>query len=827
MSSLERAVRTVRRSFPDGGSVDDPSELGDPNDPSAVGASRFMTEPIGQHPPLQIGVGPGFPGYQTPVAGAGPLSKATDVAKSFLPVPEGAEQRINRKINRDPDVGAPKNQGATQLEPGIYVGNVTPEQWMERTDKFLPPQELAKARTWYRDALGTYENYFGKERGAQMLGAWLVANKNATPGFAQLSATRALEQYQNRSAEFGTQKQAGLAHDQLSNYWDSILSGNPQNLGKMGGQKIYDFVDSALGRPTRTFYGDDPRAGSPAVADVHSLRDMGFIDEPVVKWVQQKYGDKAAKNLIADSYQGSPSEPQYEWASDKMRGLTEHLNKIGYQGGNWTPTELQAVGWTSMSKMLGRKAQTAEEAVQSNIRNLSYELDFGAGAPYNKQFPEWAALSPQQKSNVTNAILPSITDFAAKETGAHVWQQQAGLGGWHEFTNPSYKTRLIASPEVANDVANMVGYLAQQSKVFGYKWEPSGRRLGVAVYGKDFSDPVKTDAFWRSLVEEHPEFAAGFSPSIDAHGIPGIEIILDKGGAKMADAMHHELVPALNRLAAKHGFKDVQVDDFKAGETSAEHDWNSDQTGSGYLSGLSARYGPEIQRRLELFKRQTLEPAIAEQIRKQKASQGLAPSLPGPIPRARGGRAMFAKAVRLAKQGGGPAALPLTGFPGEGARGATFQGPIRSHIAGRTDRHELDVPGGAYVIPSDVNSIAGEGNSEAGFEVFRLMMQHGPKGEHGAIKGASLPPLQLKGPVMKHAKMTGHGKHQQSQGGVDEDHGGPVPIVAAGGEIVIPPEMIIHKFGSLDHGHKLLDGLIKTIREEEIERLKHAPPPKK
>jgi hypothetical protein len=192
---------------------------------------------------------------------------------------------------------------------------------------------------------------------------------------------------------------------------------------------------------------------------------------------------------------------------------------------------------------------------------------------------------------------------------------------------------------------------------------------------------------------------------------------------------------------------------------------------------------------------------------------------------------MFSKAVRLAKQGGGASILPLTGFPGAGAvqqpiQSPTFQGPIRSHVPGRTDMHEMDVKGGSYVIPADAVSIRGQGNTEAGYNIIRLTMAHAPKGEHGVIRGASLPPLQLKGPVMKHAKTTSHGQHQ-AEGGVEEDHGGPVPIIAAGGEIVIPPEMIIHKFGSLDHGHKILDGWVKHVREQEIERLKNAPPPRK
>jgi hypothetical protein len=68
---MVKFARAIRLAQQDGGSADDPSQLGNPNDPAAIGAARFITDPIGQHPPLQIGVGPGFPGQQTPVSGPG------------------------------------------------------------------------------------------------------------------------------------------------------------------------------------------------------------------------------------------------------------------------------------------------------------------------------------------------------------------------------------------------------------------------------------------------------------------------------------------------------------------------------------------------------------------------------------------------------------------------------------------------------------------------------------------------------------------------------------------------------------------------------------
>lgn len=204
---------------------------------------------------------------------------------------------------------------------------------------------------------------------------------------------------------------------------------------------------------------------------------------------------------------------------------------------------------------------------------------------------------------------------------------------------------------------------------------------------------------------------------------------------------------------------------------------------------------------------------------------------------ARQGGGPVLRVIPGGKQGGGPAALPLTGFPGAGAaqaplRGQAFSGPIRSHIPGRTDRHEADVASGSYVLPADIVSIVGQGNSEAGQNIFKLMMAGMPKAHPGI--GASLqhmPPLQLHPKVMmKHAKETKqHGRGSETGGGREVDGGGSglVPIIAAGGETVLSPEEIINKFGDLDHGHKILDLVIKKIRDAESERLKTAAPPKK
>jgi hypothetical protein len=66
----------------------------------------------------------------------------------------------------------------------------------------------------------------------------------------------------------------------------------------------------------------------------------------------------------------------------------------------------------------------------------------------------------------------------------------------------------------------------------------------------------------------------------------------------------------------------LKVHGFRSSEASSEHNWQEDPSGGSYLSRLSARYGPSIQERLELFKREKLEPALEKEISARGAGRG-------------------------------------------------------------------------------------------------------------------------------------------------------------------------------------------------------------
>lgn len=64
-----------------------------------------------------------------------------------------------------------------------------------------------------------------------------------------------------------------------------------------------------------------------------------------------------------------------------------------------------------------------------------------------------------------------------------------------------------------------------------------------------------------------------------------------------------------------------------------------------------------------------------------------------------------------------------------------FVGPIHAGVSGRTDHLPMTVESGSYVLPADIVSAGGEGNTLAGFRVLRRTFDGEPYGQSGAPYG--------------------------------------------------------------------------------------------
>jgi hypothetical protein len=156
-------------------------------------------------------------------------------------------------------------------------------------------------------------------------------------------------------------------------------------------------------------------------------------------------------------------------------------------------------------------------------------------------------------------------------------------------------------------------------------------------------------------------------------------------------------------------------------------------------------------------------------------------------------------------------------------RGSSYgmrrEGMINSSVPGRTDKLPMNVRSGSYVLPADIPSALGQGNSQAGGQILQKMFSSGPYGLPLPKGGGrpNMPKLGLKpqSPIMP----------KFAEGGETDSH---VPIIAAGGEYLIHPDVVKDiGHGSISAGHRVLDKFVVNTRKKYAETLKKLPGPKR
>jgi hypothetical protein len=133
-------------------------------------------------------------------------------------------------------------------------------------------------------------------------------------------------------------------------------------------------------------------------------------------------------------------------------------------------------------------------------------------------------------------------------------------------------------------------------------------------------------------------------------------------------------------------------------------------------------------------------------------------------------------------------------------------GFLHSSIAGRTDRIPATVPPNSFILPADVVSGAGQGNSLAGANILSEALKLGPY-------GTKLP---------AHSNRAAHlpNPPHLAKGG-DSD----AKVLLAGGELAVPPWRVEEiGEGDINKGHEAMRKLVDVIRKFASRPL---PPPKR
>lgn len=134
------------------------------------------------------------------------------------------------------------------------------------------------------------------------------------------------------------------------------------------------------------------------------------------------------------------------------------------------------------------------------------------------------------------------------------------------------------------------------------------------------------------------------------------------------------------------------------------------------------------------------------------------------------------------------------------------KGLLKSDVPGRTDRLDITVEPDSYVIPADVVSGLAQGNTQGGAKIFEQILD-ALETSHMASGG------RIKNPHVVSIGM----RHRKN----------PVPILAAGGEYVVPfNKVAMIGNGNVRKGHAILDRMVRHVRRSVAKRMLKLPGPK-
>lgn len=225
-------------------------------------------------------------------------------------------------------------------------------------------------------------------------------------------------------------------------------------------------------------------------------------------------------------------------------------------------------------------------------------------------------------------------------------------------------------------------------------------------------------------------------------------------------------------------------------------------TGFGGPAPDPANANPQVQQQYQRFASMTPEQLqemavrlgassmgqMAQRVLRQKQMVGAEAPTPAPQSYALGGGT-------LAEKGGLNIPERFVHTPDSGFLNTTG--------AGRTDNINIKPRSNSYVMPADVVSGLGQGNSLAGAQALDHALSSGPYGV----------------PMPKAGRPSGFGRMpRRADGGEVAKR---VPIIAAGGEYVISPEQVA-ALGGGDHkrGHDVLDAFVLHVRKRTIGEMK-------
>ena len=466
-------------------------------------------------------------------------------------------ERLRLKQNRRKDTGVAKNENLTfndargrtiHIGADMEHGGKPFEAWVKETTDWLTDAEIDDFSNWYKEISGQFTKVFGEE-GVNIMVAWLSAQQNVSPVGAMANVFKVQDLLDDVLYEKQT---GGLAHDKIV----AVLTETAADKGFAG--KLTDFVDAGFGKKTRTYMGDDPSAGQPFVADIHTGVDSGHVNHQTLTRLMKMadkgqlfvgndrveyelLGTKVLKTKRQDgSYkektvptsvkfrvggevrtvkvdqQTSPSKNVYEGISEWGNNLTSYLNDIGWKGKSWDASMAQAVGWMRVLKAYGLPMGDSMSAITQNTSSVYAETNYSSGNRLRQAFPplvdEKGTTSASRR--ITNFTIPRIAAKVAAAVGGslRIRGTTPGTGVWGGELADMIGIEMLGSENIRKIATYALAWVTEQGGAIGVVFGKGGKDKRAVTFER---------ADGRSLTDKQRRSLADHLNSLDIAGYGG------------------------------------------------------------------------------------------------------------------------------------------------------------------------------------------------------------------------------------------------------------------------------------------------------------------
>jgi len=304
--------------------------------------------------------------------------------------------------------------------------------------------------------------------------------------------------------------------------------------------------------------------------------------------------------------------------------MTDFLNETQWQGGNWTPAEVQAVGWMRTLRQYGLPESTVDSALQQNSSRIFAEVNYSSGDLLPANFPGFDTLRPEAQAAITTDVITQSVNELSQIIGGSLRVQRvsAGTGVWGKSRAPTTVIEVLGSPEAADMLGLGLATVSEQAATMSATLGVGGKNSKAMTFRK--ADGSKfSDVEMQSLIDD-----AGLS-GYTVQQLPGGDIgfVVDSAAdfrpkgftEKRAAQFEKNIVD----WAGRNGV-DLQVDTTPAQIKSYGNNWQNQKGGESYISGLIERGGSSRVRDVLRFRGRFAE--ILQDAIQRHAPEAVAPN---------------------------------------------------------------------------------------------------------------------------------------------------------------------------------------------------------